>query len=593
MPIRPLPDALISQIAAGEVIERPASVIKELIENAIDAQAKTITVALEDGGIRSIRIHDDGGGIAADELPLAVARHATSKIGSLEDLAQVMTHGFRGEALAAISSVARVSITSKEALSTHATCISNASGQWALGPAAAGPGTTVEVLGLFDQVPARKRFLKSVATELHHCKEVFSRMALIQPGISWTFMHQGKAVMRYAACTMAERIAQAFEMTADELRIADVQAGPMHVRAWLAPPTQSRSRPDAQFFYVNGRLIRDRMLQHAMKNAYADMLHGDRHPAFVLALDIDPELVDVNVHPAKAEVRFRDGQAIHQAVSRAVKESLSQAMADRAAGPDPTLPGPAFARARPSAWPHPAPMASATQALFLAEPSHGSRPDFFSAVAAAQTASGTAPWPMANEEHPLGFAVAQIHGVYILAQNKAGLVMVDMHAAHERIVYEALKLQFEGSESPLPAQALLSPIAFHASPREIETAEIHQHLLERLGLKLDLLAQNQMAIRSLPAVLGQADALALVRDTLTELAQHGKAETLETERNALLSTMACHAAVRANRLLSLAEMNALLRDMERTERADQCNHGRPTWLQFTMADLDRLFLRGQ
>lgn len=581
MAITLLPDALISQIAAGEVIERPASVVKELLENAIDAGAQHITLELEDGGIRRICVRDDGTGIPADELTLAVQRHATSKIHSLNDLSRVMTHGFRGEALAAISSVSRTSLTSKTQAAPHATRISNDLGDWKLSPAAGSTGTTVDVIGLFDNVPARKRFLKSPATELGHCRDAFTRVALIQPAIHWTLSHQGKALVRYAAGDMSQRVAQLLNASPQDLRLTDVQAGPLRVKAWLLPPTQSRARADDQYFYVNGRAVRDRVLAHAMRSAYADVLHGDRQPAFVVALEIDPELVDVNVHPAKAEVRFRESQAVHQAVSRAVRDALSAAIEQRQPVHSSAMPGQG---SEPRLGLEPA-TPTQSGALFAREPAHDQTTwtQFFSRPST----------PAETEDYFLGFALAQLHGIYILAQNKAGLVVVDMHAAHERIVYESLKQQFESPTQSIASQSLLSPIPLRASPLELETMQEHQATLDRLGFSLSLLGQEQIAIRAVPAVLSQSDAVALVRDTLAELAQHGQAIKAETERNELLATIACHAAVRANRTLTLPEMNALLRQMEQTDRADQCNHGRPTWRQFSIADFDRLFMRGQ
>jgi DNA mismatch repair protein MutL len=591
MTIRLLPDALISQIAAGEVVERPASVVKELLENAVDAQAQSIQVELEDGGIRAIRIRDDGHGIAADELPLAVQRHATSKIASLHDLSRVLTHGFRGEALAAISSVSRMSLTSKTAQAAHATRIDNHSGQWSSAPAAGPQGTHIEVAGLFDQVPARKRFLKSAATELNHCKDAFTRIALIRPDIHWLLSHQGRAIARYPAGSAASRIAQCLSANDDELRVIDTVAGPMRVRAWLVPPTQSRARTDDQYFYVNGRTVRDRVLLHAVRSGYQDVLHGDRQPAFVLALDIDPELVDVNVHPAKSEVRFRESQAVHQAVQRAVRDALGATIATRPAAlgltPSPTT--------APSAWSASVTSAPANRApspgLFAREPSPPAD-DFFRRFAAATAAPPSVPHRQ-EDDHPLGFAMAQLHGIYIVAQNAAGLVLVDMHAAHERIVYEGFKRQFEFNNQPIPSQALLSPIALPASPLDVEVLQQHQDVLAKLGFHLDALGDRQIAVRAVPAVLAQSDITTLVRDTLNDLAEHGAALEVEAQRNELLAGMACHAAVRANRTLTIPEMNALLREMERTDRADQCNHGRPTWLQFSIHDLDKLFLRGQ
>jgi DNA mismatch repair protein MutL len=581
MPIQVLPDALISQIAAGEVVERPASVIKELLENAIDAGALQIAVELEDGGIRAIRVRDDGTGIPADELPLAVQRHATSKIASLQDLSRVTTHGFRGEALAAIASVSRLAVTSKFAAQKHAHRIDNHLGHWAVSPASGGQGTCIEVAGLFDQVPARKRFLKSPATELNHCKDIFMKVALIQPQIQWLLSHQGKALLRLPAGPALARIAQCLKVDSAAIRVVDAVAGPMQVRAWLAPPTESRAKADDQYFYVNNRAVRDRVLLHAMRSAYSDVLHGDRQPAFVLAIEIDPELVDVNVHPAKTEVRFRDSAAVHQAVYRAVRDSLGASITSRevsgtvsgTVSNKPSITAPAW---QPTA-------------LDLASPPVFQAREPASSQAYAQPIAATP----GNDEHPLGFAIAQLHGVYVLAQNKAGLVVVDMHAAHERIVYESMKRQFEQEAGPLPSQALLSPIALNASALEVETLKTHANTLQGLGFDLTALGSQQIAVRALPVMLSESDPATLVRDTLAELAEHGQALEIESQRNELLATMACHAAVRANRMLTIPEMNALLRQMERTERADQCNHGRPTWLQFSMADLDRLFMRGK
>jgi DNA mismatch repair protein MutL len=609
MSIRLLPDALISQIAAGEVVERPASVVKELLENAVDAKASTVTVELEDGGVRAIRIRDDGQGIAPDELPLAVQRHATSKIASLQDLSRVMTHGFRGEALAAIGSVSRMSLTSKTADAPHAMRIDNHSGQWAKSPASGPQGTHIEVAGLFDHVPARKRFLKTAATELNHCKDAFTRIALIRPEIHWLLSHQGRPVVRYVAGSAGARIAQCLNAAESDLRIIDTDAGPMRIRAWLVPPTQSRARSDDQYFYVNGRAVRDRVLLHAVRSGYHDVLHGDRQPAFVLALDIDPELVDVNVHPAKSEVRFRESQAVHQAVARAVRDTLGATMSSRPAmaqAEQPTAAG--WTPNRQAAVTGQGP---ATSALFAREPQAPDARLFFERFSAA-AAPSTGAWPQRitpresaaqqspavgeadrHEDYPLGFALAQLHGIYILAQNRSGLVVVDMHAAHERIVYEGFKQQFESGSQVISSQSLLAPLALHVNPIDIETVQQHHAVLSRLGFEIERLGDRQIVVRSVPAVLAQTDIATLVRETLADLAEHGSAIGIDAQRNELLATMACHAAVRANRSLTIPEMNALLREMEQTDRADQCNHGRPTWLQMTIADLDKLFMRGQ
>ncbi len=590
MPIRLLPDALISQIAAGEVVERPASVVKELLENAIDAGAQSISIELDEGGTRSIRIRDDGSGIPAEELPLAVERHATSKIASLDELAQVLTHGFRGEALAAIGSVSRMAITSKTADAPHAMRIDNHQGRWAVSPASGPTGSHIEVAGLFDLVPARKRFLKSAATELSHCREAVTRIALIRPEISWLLSHQGRAILRFPAGDADSRILQGLGIEAADLRRVDVQAGPMRIRAWLSAPTQSRTRADDQYFYVNGRAVRDRVLMHAVRSAYSDVLHGDRQPAFVLALDLDPTLVDVNVHPAKSEVRFRESQAVHQAVARALREALASSIETRSSEsrPQDQITTNPWSSMRPQEFSFPpAQGTSFPTRLFAAEPpvAPGRFPSTVTSSQSLQAISG-------NDDHPLGFALAQCHGIYILAQNRHGLVLVDMHAAHERIVYESMKRQAD-TQGTMASQTLLSPIALSVSALELEMIAAHERTLEQLGFQISMLGDQQIAVRAVPIFLSDADPGALVRDTLAELSKFGSASVVETQRNEILATMACHAAVRANRQLTIPEMNALLREMERTDRADQCNHGRPTWVQFSIAELDRLFMRGQ
>jgi len=594
-----LPDTLISQIAAGEVIERPASVVKELLDNALDALAQHISVTLEDGGSRSIRIRDDGLGIAAEDLPLAVARHATSKIRSLEDLEQVKSHGFRGEALAAIASVAQVSITSCTAKSNHAHRLANEQGRWQVSPASGGQGTLVEVLGLFHHVPARRRFLKSPATEFSHAKEAWTRAALSRPDCAFELSHNGRVVAALAAESEGRRVARLLDTAPDRLREVRYEAGPLQLRAWLQSPTDAQGRAgDRQYFFVNGRCVRDRTLAHALRTAYADILHGDRQPRFVVFLEIAPEAVDVNVHPAKAEVRFREGHAVYQAVLKACREGLARPLGldqgipmvtagtaapdtdATALAADPsasverllrTSGGPAhqFPLAMHSPW-------SATRAEFLREPA---QPAWGSATAGAS-------W--GNDDHPLGFALAQLHGIYILAQNRQGLILVDMHAAHERIVYERLKAESRGQ-----MQRLLEPVALSANPLERETAVKHRSVLEDLGFSISLLSADSLAIRGVPTLLSQASVEPLVRDTLRELAQHGQTYAATEARDAILASMACHGAVRAHRSLSIPEMNSLLRDMERTERADQCNHGRPTWVALDLKTLDRLFFRGQ
>lgn len=581
-----LPDVLISQIAAGEVIERPASVVKELLENAIDAGAMSIGLGLEDGGIASIQVRDDGQGLHPEDLPLAVARHATSKIRSLEDLTVVTSHGFRGEALAAIASVASLTITSRPADQAHAHQLSNRSGQWQQGPAAGGLGTTIEVEHLFHAVPARRRFLKTPATELQHCKEAFVRQALIRPAIGWQLSHQGRVLLKLNPTSAQDRVAQLLELPIETQRLVDHQQGPLVVQAWLQAPTAASQRTDQQYFYVNGRAVKDRMLAHALRSAYADVLHGDRQPKFVVSLQIDPSLVDVNVHPAKSEVRFRDGQAVYGAVVAACRKALADATQTQAppvsadAGPGPILQRMAAASA-------PLPWTQVDSPVSQGWPAFDQTGLLVQDPAGPSAASGLS----TPVEHPLGYALAQLHGIFILAQNNLGLVLVDMHAAHERVVYERLKAQHD--QGACAMQTLLAPLSMAASALEQETAAQHQQTLERLGFALSPLTETSLAIRGLPTMLKTADPVGLVRETLAELAQHGAAHHLEQTRNQLLSTMACHGAVRANRSLTLPEMNQLLRDMEATDRADQCNHGRPTWIQMDLAMLDRLFMRGQ
>ena len=598
-----LPDLLISQIAAGEVIERPASVVKELLENAVDSGAQRISLALEDGGIRRIRVQDDGHGIAADELGLAVTRHATSKIRSMEDLQNILSHGFRGEALAAVASVAQLTLTSRTAQAEHASQISNGSGSWSVAPAAGGVGTTVDVQALFHAVPARRRFLKTPATEWGHAREAFVRQALIQPAIEWQLSHQDRVVMRLAPTESSRRVAQVLDLDEASLRRVDEQRGPLRLEAWLQVPTAVTGRSEQQYFFVNGRAVRDRLLIQALRMAYADVLHGDRQPTAVVSLTLDPELVDVNVHPAKAEVRFREGQAVFQAVLSACKAALasSQALASAAGIGATTASAPGQAPEATakvaSSWGH----LQASMPLYNALSAPASGPlqaapgDVQHAVAAAPAglSANTAwvaepPAPTAEQPHPLGYALAQLHGIYILAQNALGLVLVDMHAAHERVVYERLKLSTQAN-----VQTLLEPLTMRATADEVELAQRESSTLLGLGLLVTPLGADMLAIRGVPSLLSQVPLEPLVRDTLRELGEQGSATGLAAQRDGLLATMACHAAVRAHRSLTLPEMNQLLRDMEQTARADQCNHGRPTWLQWSLGDIDRLFLRGQ
>ena len=594
--IRPLPDLLISQIAAGEVVERPASVLKEVLENSLDAGATRIDVQLEEGGVRLLRITDDGCGIAKDELPLALARHATSKIATLEDLEGVASYGFRGEALASIASVARVALTSRSADAPHAWRI-NGSAQ--IEPAAGTPGTVLEVADLYFNTPARRKFLKTEGTEYGHCVDVFQRMALARPDVSFTLSHNGSVRQRLLATTPEQRLKDVLGPEfAGQTRAVDETAGPLRLSGLAALPAYSRATRDAQFFYVNGRFVRDKVLAHAAREAYADILHGSRHPAYVLFLELDPRGVDVNVHPAKTEVRFRDSRGIHQFVFHVLQRALA---APVQAATEPV--GAQESRSFPP--PSYAPPLQYQGSLAVAEPAARAYLDFarsaFDAAQAGQaislTAASTTPdytaaaLPHSQVAPPLGYAIAQLHGVYVLAQNEAGLVLVDMHAAHERILYERLKNVLDAG-SP-PSQPLLVPALIHASEGEIACATEHADTLHTLGFELAAAGPQELIVRAVPTLLAQGDVPALIRTLLADLREQPASRVIDARRNELLATMACHGAVRANRSLTIPEMNALLRDMEATERADQCNHGRPTWAQLSMKDLDRLFLRGQ
>ncbi len=574
-PIRLLADDLISQIAAGEVVERPASVVKELIENSLDAGAMRIDVRLEAGGIKRVVVGDDGRGIPRAELALALTRHATSKIASLDDLEAVESLGFRGEALASIASVADVAITSRTADAASGWTIDSAG---ALEPAAAVTGTRIEVADLFHKTPARRKFLRSEATELAHCITQVERIAAAHPQVAFSVVHQGRTLLALTPQSPRER---ALELLPEEFssaqREVEAQAPGIRLHGWVGHPTASRTRPDAQYFFVNGRYVRDRVLAHAVRAAYADVLHGGSQPMYCLHLTLDPRRVDVNVHPTKIEVRFRDSSAVHQFVLHAVQAALAESA-------HPVAPPANEPAVRP-----PALWGATTQQRLGVEQSIAEylaviaeRP----AVAPASTAA-----TMPQGDMPLGIAIAQFAGIYVLAQNEHGLVVVDMHAAHERIVYEKLKLQLDAST--IPQQRLLIPQVFSASPLDIATAQEESALLNQLGVDLAAVSPTQLALRAVPALLAQADGAALARDLLRDVREFGATRVLTEHRNELLATLACHGAVRANRRLTLDEMNALLREMEATERADQCNHGRPTWTQLTVADLDRLFLRGR
>ena len=632
-PIRELPDELISQIAAGEVVERPASVVRELVDNALDAGAHQITLRLLAGGVRLISVEDDGGGIPREELPAALKRHATSKISNLAELESVHTMGFRGEALAAIHSIADVSLLSREAGSEdgHAWMLHGRTGE--LAPAARTHGTTVEVRELFYATPARRKFLKTDATELAHCLEAVRRHALARPEVGFAVWHEGKLVEQWRACHQGEPQAALAQRLGDVLGqdflaqslALDWQGQGIRVWGRTGLPDAARARADRQFAYVNGRFVRDKVISHAARSAYEDVLHGQRQPSYALFIEIDPTRVDVNVHPTKIEVRFRDGREVHQAVRHAIENALAVPRSATAAspagqtGPDlttespaaehgsgvdappasapaPVMPrvqlglgiqaAPAAAPARNSPWSRPEPVGNRVEDLSLLwQPSQSIEPAATSSGAATQDSGQT--WP-------LGRAIAQLHGIYLLAENAQGLVLVDMHAAHERIVYERLKQQFDASEGAgLQSQPLLIPATFAATPAEIASAETGAATLQRLGLEISPFSPQTLAVRAVPAALAQGDIIELARGVLAELAQYDASTVVQRARNELLATMACHGAVRASRRLTLEEMNALLRQMESTERSDQCNHGRPTWRQLTLRELDALFLRGR
>ena len=647
-PIRELPDELISQIAAGEVVERPASVVRELVDNALDSGASQVTVRLQAGGVRLILVEDDGSGIPREELPIALRRHATSKIASLQDLESVGTMGFRGEALAAINSIADMSLLSRaEGADTaaHGWQLDGRTGE--LKAAARARGTTVEVRELFYATPARRKFLKTDATELAHCIEAIRRHALVRPDVGFAIWHEGKLVEQWRACTaesaqeahkqrlsdvlgsefVAQSVAVNYESSA---RRADGQPA---VRVWgrAGIPDAARARADQQFAYVNGRYVRDKVLSHAARSAYEDVLHGHRQPVFALYVEIDPTRVDVNVHPTKIEVRFRDSREIHQAVRHGTENALAIPRSSAAGSPEtgagaasdssnnPNNPfSPSNRPAAPVLWAQPAinfvanrnhgvsdfeamwpspPYRIAQPGRIFAvrpEPVEGLQPAGEASTSSAQTENENEQLP--HGDWPLGRAIAQLQGIYVLAENTQGLVIVDMHAAHERIVYERLKSQMErlgDSESSLASQPLLIPATFAASPQELATAQANEATLATLGLEITPFSPRTLAVRAVPTSLAQGDAVELARSVLAELAQHDASTVVQRAKNELLSTMACHGAVRANRKLTIDEMNALLRQMEATERSDQCNHGRPTWRQVSIRELDALFMRGR
>jgi len=631
--IRELPDELISQIAAGEVVERPASVVRELVDNALDAGATQITVRLLAGGVRLISVEDDGCGILREELQMALKRHATSKIGSLLDLESVATFGFRGEALAAINAIADCTVSSRATDAPNAFALDGRTGE--LRPVARAVGTTVDVKELFFSTPARRKFLKTDATELAHCLEAVRRPALARPDVGFAVWHEGRLVAQWrqrpgpdADQRMADVLGADFVERSLALdnrmglaRKHEARANgqhPVRVFGRVGIPDAARARADQQFCYVNGRFVRDKVLSHAVRSAFEDVLHGQRQPVYVLYLEIDPTRVDVNVHPTKIEVRFRDSREIHQAVRHAIDDTLATPRAATAVAvgmgaSEPGMVGDLSQRASPSGWAQPNmnfgavghhvsefqalwPVAFAPQANTYPSSNVGAS---VMAAEAMQPSNGVSNLPDGMDAiWPLGRALAQLQGIYILAENVDGLIIVDMHAAHERIVYERLKAQLEAASNAdadlprrLPSQPLLLPVAFAATALELAAAETHAHTLAALGLEITPLSAGTLAVRAVPTTLAHGDATELARSVLAELSQHEASSVIQQYE--LLSTMACHGAVRANRKLTVEEMNALLRQMEATDRSDQCNHGRPTWRKVTIRELDSLFLRGR
>lgn len=622
-PIRRLPPRLANQIAAGEVVERPASVLKELLENSLDAGATRIDIDVEAAGTRVIRVRDDGGGIGADDLPLALDRHATSKIASLEDLEAVASFGFRGEALASIGSVSHLTVTSNTGEHAAAGQAASCSGRdmaVALRPAPHPRGTTVEVRDLFFNTPARRKFLRTERTEFNHLEDVFKRIALSRFDVSFALRHNGRMIHDLRRCRDAgDRLRRVALVCGPQFveQVIEIErdAGALRLQGWVAAPTFSRSQADLQHFYVNGRSIRDKLVAHAIRQAYSDVLYHGRHPAFVLYLDIEPAEVDVNVHPTKHEVRFRDGRGVHSfifsSLHRALGEVRPQASATGYDAPSP-LSAPAgrlnlltgeLTQQRAMELRDSAAAGAGLQGVAARAGDRGpvnapldsyarlyGAPSSGDGAVAPSTAASTE-GEDETEVPPLGYALAQLHGVYILAQARDGLVLVDMHAAHERITYERLKRARDAEG--IRSQPLLVPQAVAVSRREAAVAEEHAALFRSLGLVVDLAGEERLVIREVPVSLAGADVEQLLRDVLADLIEYGSSERIREHEDALLSTMACHGSVRANRRLTLPEMNALLRDMEATERSGQCNHGRPTWTALSMSELDRLFLRGR
>ena len=622
--IRVLPELLINQIAAGEVVERPAAALKELLENSLDAGARAIDIDLLQGGVKRLRVSDDGMGIAAGELSLALARHATSKIRVLDDLERVASLGFRGEALASLAAISRLTIASRAESAARGATIEAIGGELsAVEPVALERGTVVTAEDLFFNTPARRKFLKSEATEFGHCEDMALRIAVAVPQVALSLAHNGRRLWLYPA---SDPLIRMRAVLGEEFADASVEIGErspaFSITGWIALPRYSRAGRDRQYLFVNGRFVRDKLLTHAIREAYADVLHHQRQPAYALFIDIDPGMVDVNVHPAKAEVRFRDSRAVHQFVFHALNKALSRSAAETSpavADPMAWVSGNTGGNAggniggsvgggvanAPYGMPPPQPAYRFNQTDWQRAQQSGfntlavresnafyetlrGTPAMMSGASSTATYVQGAP---SGDLPPLGFALAQLHGIYILAQNRHGLVLVDMHAAHERIVYEKLKAALDLNQ--LASQPLIAPIAMTVGPRELPLIETHRDFFTQLGFDLATLSPTEIAVRAVPAMLPGLDVPAMLRELLDDLAEHGASRALSDKRDEILGTMACHGSVRANRMLTVPEMNALLRDMEATERSGQCNHGRPTWYQFALGDLDKLFMRGR
>jgi DNA mismatch repair protein MutL len=579
-----LSDLLINQIAAGEVVERPASALKELLENSLDAGSGEISVQLQQGGVKSLRVADNGAGITRDELHLALSRHATSKIASLDDLESVRSLGFRGEALASIAAISRLALTSRRQGERHAWRMEAAGGDLSgLQPAALEAGTVVEMQDIYFNTPARRKFLKTEATEYAHCEEALRRMAISRSDVAFGLQHNGRKIWQLPPARLVQRAAA---VLGEEFAAASVQldegAGGLRLHGMAGLPGFTRGSRDAQYVYVNGRFVRDKLISHAIREAYKDILHHDRHPAFVLFIELEPEMVDVNVHPSKTEVRFRESRAVHQLIYHALNKALAAPIATRQAE-QPQMPATTYA---------PLPTyATQTRMPLGVEERSNLYQSLFGQIARPEPAFGAPEAQPEPEVPPLGYAMAQLHGVYILSQSVRGLIIVDMHAAHERVTYERLKVAME--QHAMSAQPLLIPVSFHATQLEVAAAEESRAALNELGFELAVLSPTTLAVRAVPLLLQDSDPVLLARDVLKEVREFGASRVVTERRNELLATMACHASVRANRRLTVPEMNALLREMEATERADQCNHGRPTWREISMQELDQLFMRGK